>query len=236
MQEISQLQNFSNIITGHNQAQQGQFVKGNKTLHEYQDVMAHANGRDQMTAMLYEAQIFTPLKEVIKLNIFQYQLAGDVFNRAKGKNVSIDPNALRQATLEFKVSDGLLPSDKLIGADALQTSLQVIGSSPQISQAYNIAPLFSYLMKTQGAHIQEFEKSQQQQAYEQAVQQWQQLVMQVLKSNPQIQAAQLPPQPLPQNYGYIPGAPADQQGQPPAPIQTQQAAPAQGNQNGQTNT
>jgi hypothetical protein len=214
MQELAQLQNFSNTITGRNPAQQGQFVKGNKTLHEYQDVMAHANGRDQMISILLEAQVFTPMKEILKLNIFQFQQSGDVYNRSKSASVSIDPNALRAATLAFKVSDGLLPSDKLIGADALQTALQVIGSSPQISSGYNIGPLFSYLMKTQGAHISEFEKSPAQQAYEQAVQQWQQTVMGMMKENPAVTSAQFPPQPTPQQYGYTPGGTvAQNQGQ-----------------------
>ena len=76
-------------------------------------------------------------------------------------------------------------------------------------------------MKTQGAHISEFEKTPQQQAYEQAMQQWQQLVMELMKQNPAITQQQFPPQPLPQNYGYIPGAPANQQGMPPGAVPPQ---------------
>jgi len=219
MQEIVQLQSFANVIAGRNQAQQGQFVKGNKTRHEYQDIMEHASGRDQMIAILAESQVFTPMKEIIKLDIMQYQLAGDVYNRVKNSSITIDPNALRTATLAFKMSDGLLPSDKLISADAMQMALQVIGSSPEINGQYNIGPMFSYLMKTQGAHITEFEKSQPQIAYEGAVAQWQQVCIQMVKINPQVQPNQFPPQPLPQQYNYIPGAPPSKQGQPAAPTQ-----------------
>ena len=211
MQELNQLQQFSNVISGHNQAQQGQFVKGNKTKHEFDTVMSNASGRDQMVSMMLEAQVFTPMKEMIKLNILQYQGAVSLFNRTKNQIVSIDPTQLREAVLEFKISDGLLPSDKLINADAFQTSLQVIGSSPQISAAYNIAPLFSYLMKTQGAHLTEFEKSPQQVAYEQAVAQWQQMCMQMLKDNPGMKPEQYPPAPQPQQFQYTPGQPGGQQ-------------------------
>ena len=221
MQELQQLQQFGNIISGRNQAQQGQFVKGNKTLHEYESVMSHANGRDQNTAILLEAQFFTPAKEIIKLNILQYQGGTSLFNPTKNRIVKIDPVKLRQAVLNFKMSDGLLPSDKLINADAFQVALQVIGSSPTIQAGYNIGPMFSYMMKTQGAHISEFEKTPQQQAYEQAMQQWQQLVMELMKQNPAITQQQFPPQPLPQNYGYIPGAPANQQGMPPGAVPPQ---------------
>lgn len=174
MQESQALMQFANIITGQNPARQGQFVKGNKTRDEFQTVMSNANGRDQMTALLLEAQIFTPLKEIIKVNILQYQGGVSLFNRELQKEVTIDPLKLRKAVMEFKISDGLTPSDKLINADTLQVAMQVIGSSPQIAAGYNLAPMFSYFIKTQGGRISEFEKSQEQIAYEQAVMQWQQ--------------------------------------------------------------
>lgn len=211
MQELQQIAQFTNTITGHNQAQQGQFVKGNKTKHEFDTIMGNASGRDQMVSMMIEAQTFVPLKEILKLNILQYQGAASIFNRSKNIDVSIDPTILRKAVLEFKVSDGLLPSDKLISADAFQTSIQVIGSSPQIGAGYNLAPMFSYLMKTQGADLSEFEKSPQQVAYEQAVGQWQQLVLQMQKQNPALTPDKYPPQPQPQQFGYVPGAPIQPQ-------------------------
>jgi hypothetical protein len=211
MQDTQVLLQFANVIAGQNPARQGQFVKGNKTLHEFQTVMSNANGRDQVCSMLYESQLFTPLKEIIKVNILQYQGGVSLFNREKEQVVSIDPVALRKAVMDFKVSDGLTPTDKLINGDTLQAALQVIGSSPQIAVAYNIGPLFSYFMKTQGARIQDFEKSSEQLAYEQALGQWQQLTQMVVeamrgKDPAEVQALiqSLPPQPLPQQFGYNP--------------------------------
>ena len=228
MQETQQLLQFANVITGQNPVRQGQFVKGNKTLHEFESVMSNANGRDQLTSMLYESQVFTPLKEILKINILQYQGGVSLFNRDIQKEVEIDPVALRKAVLDFKISDGLTPSDKLINSDTLQVAMQVIGSSPQIAAGYNIAPLFSYMIKTQGGRIQEFEKSPEQMAYEQAVGQWQQAVgmiaqqIQKLEDPAQISELmkQIPPQPLPEQYGYNPQpqqtgqAPQQQQQQP----------------------
>ena len=210
MQESQLLLQFANVITGQNPVRQGQFVKGNKTLREFESVMSNANGRDQMISMLLEAQIFTPLKEILKINILQYQGGVSLFNRELQRPVDIDPVALRKAVLDFKISDGLTPSDKLINADTLQVAMQVIGSSPQIAQGYNLAPMFSYFIKTQGGRIQEFEKSKEQLAYEQAVAQWQsavQTVSEQLKGLEisQIQALlkQLPPQPTPEQFGYM---------------------------------
>jgi hypothetical protein len=211
MQETQQLMQMANVITGQNPVRQGQFVKGNKTLHEFQSVMSNANGRDQMTSMLLESQLFTPLKEILKINILQYQGGISLFNREIQKEVTIDPVALRKAVLDFKISDGLTPSDKLVNSDTLQVAMQVMGSSPQIAAGYNVAPLFSYFMKTQGARIQEFEKSPEQMAYEQAVAAWQQQMQMIAESLKKVEPAQMqeimksmPPQPTPQQFGYNP--------------------------------
>ena len=200
MQETEQLVRMSNMITGQNPVRQGQFVKGNKTVHEFSTVMGNANGRDQVTAMLYESQLFTPLKEMLKLNILQYQGGVSLFNRASQQQIQIDPVALRQAVLEFKISDGLTPTDKLINSDTLQVAMQVIGSSPQIAAGYNLGPLFSYMIKTQGGDIREFEKSPAQISYEQALQAWQMAATAAAEKGMQFQQ----PQPAPQAYGYNP--------------------------------
>lgn len=200
MQETEQVLRMADKVSGQNPARQGQFVKGNKTQSEFQTVMGNANGRDQLIAMHYEAQVFTPLKEILKLNILQYQGGTSLYNRELQQQVTIDPVKLRKASVEFKVSDGLIPTDKLIDGDTLQVAMQMIGSSPQIGQAYNIAPLFSYLMKTKGARISEFEKSPEQLAYEQALQAWQGATIEMAKAG----VREFPPQPTPQQFGYQP--------------------------------
>ena len=198
MQQTDAILRMSDKVAGQNPAKQGQFVKGNKTLHEFDAVMGNANGRDQLVAMLYEAQVFTPLKIILKLNILQYQGPATLYNRESEEAVKIDPVSLRKAVIEFKVSDGLTPTDKLINSDILQVAMQMIGSSPVLSQEYNLGPLFSYLMKTQGARIAEFEKTPQQRAYEQALQAWQQATLEIAKAG----GKQFPEQPTPQQFGY----------------------------------
>lgn len=199
MQEMGMVIKLADVIGGQNPARQGQFVKGNKTQTEYSDVMNNSNGRDQNVSLLLEAQVFTPLKEILKTNIVQYQGPASVYYREKNAEVKIDPVVLRKAVLEFKVSDGLSPTSKLINSDAFQTALQVIGSSPQIGAGYNIGPMFSYLMKTQGALIGDFEKSNEQVAYEQASNQWMQMAqLAIEKGQPWNN-----PQPTPEQFGYL---------------------------------
>jgi len=214
MQETQSLLSMANMISGQNPARQGQFVKGNKTRDEFQTVMNNANGRDQLTAMVLEYQFFTPLKEMVKINIMQYQGATTLYSASKEKEVSIDPIKLRETVMQFKVSDGLIPSEKLISGETFSTALQVIGASPQINTQYNIGPMFSYLMKTQGADLRPFEKPPEQLAFESAMATWQQTVMEIAKTAP---GTPLPAQPVPAAYGYVPQgatAPAGSEQQP----------------------
>lgn len=214
MSEMQQIQQFAYQISGQNQAKGGQFVKGNKTLHEYQDVMNHSNGSDQKTSLLLEDQVFSPLKEILKINILQYQGGVSLFNREKQQTVQIDPVAIRKAILNFKITDGLSPADKVMNTETTQVAMQVIGSSPQIGAGYNIAPMFSYIMKTQGADLKAFEKSPEQVAYEQAVQVWQQTVMEAAKAGQDISKL---PQPVPQQFGYNPAQQGSSAAAAPAP-------------------
>lgn len=220
MQQIQTILGLANITAGQNQAQQGQFVKGNKTLSEFESVMQNANGRDQLASMLIEHQCFTPIKHILKLNILQFQGGTTVYNRDKKVAVEIDPIKLRRAVLEFRVSDGLVPSSKILNSEQFGVALQVFGSAPSIAQGYNIAPMFSYMMKTQGADIAAFEKSNEQLAFEQATQQWQNLWSQAIDSG--ANTSELPKQPLPADYGYDPAKNKPQpkgteSGTPPAP-------------------
>lgn len=186
---------FANLINNQNPATQGQFVKGNKTLHEYQDVMGHGNSHNQLMALMCEAQVFTPLKDTIKLNILQYQEEAVIFNRDKEQEVNIKPQDLRKQAVHFKVSDGLMPVDKQMSTDEFQTALQVIGSSPALAGEYNIGPMTSYLFKLRGADLTPFEKPRVQIMWEQMMAQWQQVAFEAVKAGQQMPPMpQMPPE------------------------------------------
>ncbi len=200
MNQVNTILGLANTLAGQNQAQQGQFVKGNKTLHEFESVMQNANGRDMLTSILLEAQMFTPMKVILKINTLQYQGGTTVFNREEQRAVEIDPVQLRKAVMEFKITDGLVPTEKVLNSETFAVALQVFGSSPEIAAQYNIGGVFSYLMKTQGSEIEAFEKSPEQVAYESAVQQWQAVAQLAIEKEQPFKQ----PQPLPEQFGYDP--------------------------------
>jgi hypothetical protein len=186
---------YADKINGQNAAQQGQFQKGNKTKFEYEDIMGHGNTHNQIMAMATEVQVFTPMKEAIKLNILQYQNEVVLYNRDKNSQVNVKPSGLRAAAVHFKVSDGLLPTEEQMSTDEFQTAIQTIGSSSTIGSGYNMTPLFTYIMKLRGCDLRPFEKSPLQIQFEQQQQQWQQVAEAAIKAGqkppPQ---PQMPPQ------------------------------------------
>ena len=202
MQEMQQMMQFANIASGQNQAQQGQFVKGNKTLFEFDSTMQNANGRNQNIAIGYENRTFSKIKEVLKLNILQYQGRSQLYSPAQNQMVEIDPATLRKATLTFRISDGLLPSDKIINGDTFSQLLQFGFQVPQIGQGYNVPDMFTYLMKMRGADIKPFQKPNTQVEYEKAAQQWMQLAQMAMQAGQPFNI----PQPTPQQFGYDPNA------------------------------
>ncbi len=214
MQEIQFYGSYANQISGLNPARQGQFVKGNKTKSEYDSVMANANGRDQTIALMLEGNFFGPIKEIIKLNILQYQNGVELINREAGTVTTVDPVLLRKANLVMKMSDGLEPSEKLIDSDTLGVALQFMGQNQNLGAEYNVGDIFAYLMSSKGVKLSTFKKDPKQVAYEQALAQWQNAMTQIAEGlkgaeNPQAALekalAQLP-QPTPEQFGYVPGA------------------------------
>ena len=226
MSDLQVMMNLNDQVTGLNRAQQGQFQKGNKTLYEYQNVMGNADARQQNTSLLLEYQFFFPLKEIVKLNVLQYQTPTTVFSRAMEQEVAIDPVTLRKANLIFKVSDGQIPASKQMNTESFQAAAQFLATNPQIGAAYNIAPMVSYLFKSQRADVAQFEKSPQLQQYEQAMGQWQQAVQTLAATyskltkpdgtsyTPEEIQKSLPPQPQPQQFGVDPNNPYQAPGQP----------------------
>lgn len=165
---------FSNQITGNNPAKQGQFVKGNKTLHEYEDVMGNSDIRGQMMALLIEHQLFSPMKEIIKLNTLQFQEKTTYVNAEQEREVEVDPVKLRQAAMFFKMSDGMVPMDKLLSTEELTVAFQTMQSISAIGAEYRVGEVFGYLLKGRHVDLRPFKKSATERQYEQQMAAWQQ--------------------------------------------------------------
>jgi hypothetical protein len=102
--------------------------------------------------MVLEGQVFTPLKQMLALNIFQYGENAVVVSQKTGQSYTIDIDKLREQVLSFRISDGYTPKSKMASVDMLNTGLQLISSSPILQQAYGtfLPDMFAHLMDLGG--------------------------------------------------------------------------------------
>jgi hypothetical protein len=157
--DIGQVMQWGSDSSGVNKAQRGQFTKGNRTLEEFDTIMINADSKQQSMAMLIEAQAMVPLKQQIKVNTLQYQSATSLPHPNTKKVVEVNPVDLRKATLQFKIADGLLPKDKIMGIgptmEAAQFLLQVPQPPPEdtTTPRYDIIGMVVEAMNAKGARL-----------------------------------------------------------------------------------
>lgn len=152
LQDGLQLVNFSKDILGINNPRQGQFQKGNKSVQEWNDTMSGGESRLRLLALLIEFQVMMPLKQILKLNVFQYGQDATVISQKSGQQVKIDIAALRTKVLQFRVADGYTPKSKLAGTDTLLQAIQYISQSEVLLRMYGpyIPVMFAHFMQLLG--------------------------------------------------------------------------------------
>lgn len=164
LQLAQQITQMGDTTNGTNRVQQGQFQKGNKTRKEFETVMAGASNRGRMRALALEYSFFVPIKEIIKSNILQYQPPTTILNRDGKTSVKVDPEVLRKAIMAFSLSDGYLPSEKMMSGELFNTIFQAAQAIPTIPLKYDIMGMFIYSMQLQGASwLKSFERSEEEQ-------------------------------------------------------------------------
>lgn len=163
-QEFGMVSAFADDISGLNRASQGNFVKGNKTLFEFDSIMQNSQSRSQKRSIEFENSLFYHIKEIIKENYLKFAISERIFDQKTRTETQVDPVALAEASVEFKISDGLLPSSKLINSDVLNMALQGMSTIPGLAQQYDAAGMFVHMLKSFGLEDLDDYKLQQQQA------------------------------------------------------------------------
>jgi hypothetical protein len=144
--------NFSRELSGLNNPMQGKFQKGNKSVKEWDDTMSGADARMRLPALTLEFQFFMPLKEILKLNIYQNGENAEVISQKDGSSKKIDLEALKTKVLAFRVADGYTPKSKLASTDAIMQLMQILGQSQILQQQYGpmLPSMFAHLAQLMG--------------------------------------------------------------------------------------
>jgi len=180
---------MADIATGSNRVQKGQFQKGNKTRTEFSEVMSNSDARPRTTAILLGVSWFQPIKDILKMNILQYQPPAELFNPAQKQAgmVKIDPVQLRTVAWQFQLADGIMPSDKFLNFELFGQTLQFAMGVPQAAAEWDMLGMYAYQLKMQGARwVDDFRRTPEQQ---------QQYLQQQMALNAPPPGAQLPAPP-----------------------------------------
>lgn len=164
LQMSEMISQMADVAAGQNKVDRGQFQKGNKTKTEFETTMGNSSARQQLTSMSIEHQYMTPVKETIKGNMLLFQEPGAYINRQTQDQVQVDPTQLRSTMMEFKLTDGLLPAEKMLNSDLMTVFMQTAQAMPVLMTQYDVIGMFLYWLKLRGATwINDFKNNPQQQ-------------------------------------------------------------------------
>lgn len=149
-QNLGLVFDIANQINGVNQAQQGNFVKGNKTLFEFDTVMSKADSRLQLMAMHIESSGFFPIKQMIKINYLINSTEQLLVDPTTGQEVEINPDELRKKSPDLRMADGLIPATKLGNTEVMMAALQLMGQIPEMGMEWNIPSIAVSILRHQG--------------------------------------------------------------------------------------
>jgi hypothetical protein len=131
---------------GVNDALQGQFVRGNKSLREFESIMGNATARLELGGQFLESHAFTPIKEILKVNILQFQKDVSLWNPQKGSYVPVAMEEIRKTGFGYKLASGLNPAAKMLGLDFLKEYLTMVAQIPQYQQKVDVTKLANYII------------------------------------------------------------------------------------------
>lgn len=145
LQDMFATIDFGRSLSGVNKPQEGQFIKGNRTLQEFDTIMSNSTSGLRDMALLVQDQFLTPIKEVLKYNIIQFGQAGQIYFAPKKAMVNVVPSQLIDAAMDFKLSDGLLPSAKIVNEQFLNVLWQQLQQNPVLQTRVDQFKLLAYL-------------------------------------------------------------------------------------------
>ena len=148
---------FASIVTGQNQVSNGQFVKGNKTNDQFNEVLSRSDARQVAMAVLLEDQFFGVLKHILLYDLLQYQQPMKVFDLDSKQEIEVAPEKFLDTAIEFTINDSLSLGEDNVSPDTIMVAMQTMQSLPQLAQQYDIGKVFAFMMNKSGLkHLEQF--------------------------------------------------------------------------------
>ena len=107
----------------------------------------------RLPALVLEHQVFSPLKSILALNIFQYGDDAIVTSQVSGKQLDVKIDELRKVVMSFKIADGYTPKSKIASTEIILAGMNMIQQSPLLQQTFGnrLPGMFTHFMTLSGA-------------------------------------------------------------------------------------
>lgn len=152
VQDAMLLTQYSKELDGTNNATNGQFQKGNKSVTEFNTIMGNAENRMRLLALTIELSILIPIKNCLKYNLLSYGQDTAVTSPKTGKKFEISMQQVLETGFAFEIADGYTPKSKIAATDVLTAGLNTISTNQILAQQLGpmLAPMFIHLMTLAG--------------------------------------------------------------------------------------
>lgn len=161
VQEFMLQQQFAEEISGINKAFQGNFVKGNRTLSEFDTIMQNAQARTAMGALILSSQLYHNMQEKLENGYLTFATAGQALDPKTKQAIPIDPQQLQEAKGKIRLTNGMNSNAKLMNQETLQLAFQGFSTIPDFGATYDAAGMFVYMLKNMGfGDLDDFKRAQ----------------------------------------------------------------------------
>ena len=151
MNDLETVLGMGEWYTGVNEFRQGMTRPGNRTLGEFNETIGNSKLRSLLIAWTLQDLVLTPFKNQLKFNVIRFATDEQLLSQTLERVIQIDPATIRQAIVEFRLADGLVPRSQLANTDAYVALLNMFGTVPGLLERYDAAGLVSYLASLAGA-------------------------------------------------------------------------------------
>ncbi len=107
-------------------------------------VQQGSNRRQQKSANLLDATLFTPMRADMYFNILQYQADNVAITDYRGRVVEVSRADLRQTNLPYVIGQGLRAIDQMVIADKIQQILFSLIQTPDIAQRIDVLGIMNF--------------------------------------------------------------------------------------------
>lgn len=149
-QDIALWQQWPEHISGINQSQEGRFRKGNRSATEFRETMSNSDSRVNQPALMIENTIMTPIKNATKANIIENITDEQIPSYVTGDIIKISAAEVRDYMMEFKLSDGYTPRERMLNLKGMMEAYGAMASDPELNKEYDRAKYFAHLAAMSG--------------------------------------------------------------------------------------